>query len=44
MIEPCTPSFSARIAALAAADGLALLPAEADEIAHGDLIDFIPLD
>jgi molybdopterin molybdotransferase len=38
-----SPSYSARVALLAAADGLAILPAEAEHIAEGDPLDFIPL-
>jgi len=37
------PSFSARIASLAAADGLALLPAEKARVSRGDLLEFLPL-
>jgi len=37
-----SPSFSARIALLAAADGLALIPAEEEEIRRGDLLGFMP--
>lgn len=42
-VELLSPSYSARVALLAAADGLAILPAEAERIAAGDLLDFIPL-
>lgn len=37
-----TPSFSARIALLARADGLALIPADAVALPEGALIDFLP--
>jgi molybdopterin molybdotransferase len=43
LIELMSPSFSARIALLAAADGLALLPAEDESIRRGDLLGFLPL-
>lgn len=42
-VELLSPSYSARVALLAAADGLAILPAEAERIAAGDLLDLIPL-
>ncbi|MDT8343677.1 MAG: molybdopterin molybdotransferase MoeA, partial [Thermohalobaculum sp.] len=35
--------FSARVAALAHADGLALIPAETDRLAPGDMVEFEPL-
>ena len=35
-------SFSARIKALADADGLALIPADLDEVRQGDLLEFLP--
>jgi molybdopterin molybdotransferase len=41
-VRLCSPSFSARIALLAAADGLALLPAEEDRIRCGDVLEFLP--
>jgi len=37
-----SPSFSQRIALLAGADGLALIPAEADRLSPGDLLEFLP--
>lgn len=37
-----TPTFAARIALLARADGLALIPAEAEHLSAGSLIDFLP--
>jgi molybdopterin molybdotransferase len=43
VVELLSPSFSARIALLAAADGLALLPADAERIRRGDILEFIPL-
>jgi molybdopterin molybdotransferase len=42
-VELLSPSFSARIALLAGADGLAMIPAECDRIAEGDLLEFLPL-
>jgi molybdopterin molybdotransferase len=38
-----SPSFSHRVALLAEADGLALLPADADRIRAGDVLEFLPL-
>lgn len=35
-------SFSARVALLAASDGLVLIPAETDTITEGDLLEFLP--
>lgn len=35
-------AFSARVALLAASDGLLLIPAETDTIAQGDLLEFLP--
>jgi molybdopterin molybdotransferase len=43
VIELLSPSFSARIALLAAADGLAIIPADCDRIAEGDLLEFLSL-
>jgi molybdopterin molybdotransferase len=43
VVEVLSPSFSARIAMLAAADGLAVLPAEADRVRHGDMLEWVPL-
>lgn len=37
-----TPTFAARIALLARADGLAMIPADADYMPAGHLIDFLP--
>jgi molybdopterin molybdotransferase len=42
-IELLSPSFSARVALLAAADGLAVIPADADRVARGDLLELAPL-
>ncbi len=44
LVELLAPSFSARIAHLAAADGLAILPAEAERIGEGDVLGFIRFD
>lgn len=41
-VEFLSPSFSRRIALLAGADGLALIPAEADRLHPGDLLEFLP--
>jgi molybdopterin molybdotransferase len=43
VVELLSPSFSARIALLASADGLALLPADADRIRRNDILRFMPL-
>ena len=43
VVELLSPSFSARIALLASCDGLALLPADADRIRAGDMLEFLPL-
>ena len=43
IIALLAPSFSHRIALLAAADGLALLPAHADRIPKGTLLQFLPV-
>lgn len=40
--ELMTPSFVARIALLARADGLALIPAEAAHLPRGALVEFLP--
>jgi molybdopterin molybdotransferase len=42
VIELLSPSFSHRVALLAQADGLALLPAETDRIREGDILEFLP--
>ena len=42
-IELMSPSFSHRVALLAEADGLALLPADADHVRMGDMLEFLPL-
>ena len=42
VVEFLSDSHSARIAMLAAADGLALVPGEAERIRKGDLLDFLP--
>ncbi|MEM8854787.1 MAG: gephyrin-like molybdotransferase Glp [Pseudomonadota bacterium] len=42
-VEVMTRSYSARIALLAAADGLLLLPADCEAVAPGDLLTFLPL-
>jgi molybdopterin molybdotransferase len=42
-VELLSPSFSARVALLAAADGLAVIPADTDHVARGDLLEFVPL-
>ncbi|MGM0585972.1 MAG: gephyrin-like molybdotransferase Glp [Pseudomonadota bacterium] len=44
VVELMSSSYSARIALLAAADGLALLPAEAERVRAGDLLEFLPFD
>ncbi|MCO5147310.1 MAG: molybdopterin molybdotransferase MoeA [Aquamicrobium sp.] len=41
-IDLLKPSFSGRVALLCAADGLAVIPAEAGYIAEGDLLRFLP--
>lgn len=41
-VDLLAPSFSHRIALLAGADGLALIPAEAERVAAGDLLEFLP--
>ncbi|MDE3027678.1 MAG: molybdopterin molybdotransferase MoeA [Paracoccaceae bacterium] len=41
IVEAPHLSFSARVALLAASDGLLLIPAEADTIAEGDLLEFL---
>jgi molybdopterin molybdotransferase len=43
LVELMSPSFSARIALLAEADGLAIIPAECKLIVRGDLLEFLPL-
>jgi molybdopterin molybdotransferase len=43
VVELLAPSFSHRIALLAEADGLALLPADEDRIRRGAVLDFLPL-
>lgn len=43
VVELMSPAFSHRVALLAEADGLALLPAEADRIRAGDMLEFLPL-
>ncbi len=43
VVELLSPSFSARIALLASADGLALLPADAERIRRDDILQFMPL-
>jgi len=42
IVELADPSFSARIASLAKADGLALLPAGDSEIRKGHLLELLP--
>lgn len=42
VVEVADPSFSAKIASLAKADGLALLPASNAEIRKGDPLEFLP--
>ena len=37
-------THSARVAQLADADGVLLIPAEADELQAGDLIEFLPFE
>lgn len=44
VVELSSPSYSARIALLADADGLAVLPAEAASIAFGTPLRFLPMD
>jgi molybdopterin molybdotransferase len=44
IVELLSPSFSARVALLATADGLAVLPAQSDRIRAGDLLEFMRLD
>ena len=41
VVEVMSPSFSARVALLSSADGLALIPAETEQISEGDLLEFI---
>lgn len=41
-IELFAPSFSGRVALLCAADGLAVIPAEAERIEEGDMLHFMP--
>jgi hypothetical protein len=43
VVELLSTSFSARIALLASADGLALLPADAERIRRDDILQFMPL-
>jgi molybdopterin molybdotransferase len=43
VIELLSPSFSHRVALLAQADGLALLPAETERVREGDVLEFLPL-
>ena len=43
VIAPATERFTHSLAALAAADGLMVLPAEAEHVAKGDLLHFLPL-
>lgn len=40
--ELLAPTFSARLAMLAAADGLAVIPASAERIEKGDVLRFLP--
>lgn len=41
-VEIATSEVSHRVALLAQADGLLLIPAEADRVARGDLLEFLP--
>ena len=41
-VELLAPSFSARIALLSGADGLAVIPADSDHVEKGDVLEFIP--
>jgi len=41
LVELMAPNFAARIALLASADGLALIPADADRLGQGARIDFL---
>ncbi|MDQ7069198.1 MAG: molybdopterin molybdotransferase MoeA [Rhodobacterales bacterium] len=41
IVEVMSPSYSARVALLSAADGLVLIPAEATEASRGEALDFI---
>ncbi len=43
IVEPITERFTHSLAALAAADGLVILPADAKQILEGDLLRFLPL-
>lgn len=42
MVEIATSEVSHRVALLAQADGLLLIPAEADRVARGDMLEFLP--
>ena len=42
VIGMLSPSYAHRVALLAMADGLALIPAETERIAQGDLLEFMP--
>ena len=39
--EVLSPSYSARVALLCAADGLALIPADAEKVTEGDVLEFL---
>lgn len=41
-VEIATSSVSHRVALLAQADGLALIPAESDQVRQGDMLEFLP--
>lgn len=41
-VEIATSEVSHRVALLAQADGLLLIPAEADQVARGDILEFLP--
>ncbi len=42
-VELLSPEFSGRVALLSLADGLAVIPADSQEVAKGDALEFIPL-
>ncbi len=42
-VDVMTPSYSARIATLASADGFVVLPADASEIRESEPLAFLPL-
>jgi molybdopterin molybdotransferase len=44
MVRFESQTHSARVATLARADGLILIPAEADHMRAGDLVEFLPFE